>query len=88
MPAAENSKDKTPDKYEIESAHRTLMDAEKIKGNKKLMTHVGKHHKEHLKMMSKISSIADLHSAREEMQESDMMKKAEGDTGKKEKKEA
>lgn len=63
-----------PDKYEIESAADTLLRAEQIKADKKLMPHVHKHLQEKKKAV--IRSLEDLkkvsHDRRMEIIEEDM----------------
>ncbi len=57
---ADGGKKNKIDKYEVESAVRTLLDAEKIKSNKELMKLVGPEIMKQHKAIGKISSIAQL----------------------------
>ena len=57
-----------PQQYEIEDAANTLMRAEEIKRNKKLMPHVHRHLK---KKKHIISSISELRASRQKMMSDD-----------------
>lgn len=65
-PSVEAKKSKKPEKYEIESAARTLMEAEDIKRNKHLMPHVHAHLK---KQVKSIKSVQELRERSKEMQD-------------------
>lgn len=65
---ASEKKSKTPDKYEIDNAMRTLLDAEEIKQNPHMMKHVSKHIK---KKKKAIESIDDLRKKAEKMHAKD-----------------
>ncbi len=51
-----------PDKYEIESAHRTLMDAHRLKKDPKMMKHVLAHAKVHGEVMKELEEMAGTHA--------------------------
>lgn len=59
------------DKYEVESAVRTLLEAEKIKANKELMKLVAPEIEKQHKAMTKISSIAQLRARANKMSDDD-----------------
>ena len=52
-----------PHDYEIENAARTLMEAEDIKANKKLMPHVHKHLKKKARAIRSVQQLRDKHNA-------------------------
>lgn len=54
---AKDDDDKKPHDYEIEDAANTLMKAEEIKKNKKLMPHVHKHLQKKAKAISSIKGL-------------------------------
>jgi hypothetical protein len=62
---------KGPEKYEIENAARTLMEAEEIKQNKELMPHV---HKHIAKKQKALNSLSKLRAHKAEMLKGDMGK--------------
>jgi hypothetical protein len=62
MPVDPVKKDKkTPEKYEIEDAHRALIRAEEIKGDPDLMKHVLKRNKKQRKAMRSIEDLRKAH---------------------------
>lgn len=62
-PSLAENENGEPQQYEVEDAANTLMKAEDIKNNKKLMPHVHKHLAKKKKAMEKISSIDQLRVA-------------------------
>lgn len=64
--AQKRDEDREPQEYEIEDAASTLMRAEKIKNDKRIMPHVHKHLK---KKVREIRSIQDIRDAAHEMSE-------------------
>jgi hypothetical protein len=57
-----------PDEYALDNAHKTLMDAENIKGNHHMMKHLKPHMEKKMGAMKKIMSIADLKKAAKEIE--------------------
>lgn len=67
-PDLAHEKNEKPQDYEIEDAANTLMRAEKIKKDKRIMPHVHKHLENKVK---EIRSIQDIRDAAKEMSEKD-----------------
>lgn len=59
-----------PDAYEVEDAAKTLMKAEDIKGNKKLMPHVHKHIGKQMKSLKALKAMAGMKQNEEDAEES------------------